>query len=145
MAYVADWLGVHKCIVTNITNKKNHKTHSVYFCLVSSRALGLWALCSVLGTVNSWSRPSTVMCLGLFQQLLLLLLSFYMMLSRSHIFMSSQKFSCPAIGNLSLNQVLVSAGCFVTHSQIFVLFTQMEATNEMKTVKLTNTSHQSVD
>lgn len=103
-----------------------------------------WTLSSVLCPRHR-SRPSTVMCLGLFQQLLLLLLSFYMMLSRSHIFMSSQKFSCPAIGNLSLNQVLVSAGCFVTHSQIFVLFTQMEATNEMKTVKLTNTSHQSVD
>lgn len=25
MAYVADWLGVHKCIVTNITNKKTAK------------------------------------------------------------------------------------------------------------------------
>lgn len=147
MAYVADWLRVHKCIVTNITNKKTTKpTQSIFvWFLPVPLDSQLWALCSVLGTVNSGSRPSTVMCLGLFQQLLLLLLSFYMMLSRSHIFMSSQKFSCPAIGNLSLNQVLVSAGCFVTHSQIFVLFTQMEATNEMKTVKLTNTSHQSAD
>lgn len=32
-------VGVHKCIVTNIINKKTNKTHSVYFCLVSSLLL----------------------------------------------------------------------------------------------------------
>lgn len=92
-----------------------------------------------------WRRHSAIVCLELFQQLLLLLLSFYMMLSRSHIFMSSQKPSSPVIENLSLNQLFVSASCFIIHSHPFVLFIQMEATNEMKTVKLTNTSYHSAD
>lgn len=126
--------------------QKSHKSHSIHFvwflpCPWTLRNV----LCSVPPTVNSWSKDSTIVSLGLFHQLLLLLLSFYMMLSRSHIFMSSQKSICPAIGNLSLNQVLVSAGWFIIHSQTFVLFLQMEATNEMKTVKVTNTTHQSTD
>lgn len=143
MAY---WLGVHKCIVTNIRKKKaTNPTPSIFVWFLPCPWTLRNVLCSVLHTINSWSRDSTIVCLGLFQQLLLLLLSFYVLLSRSHIFMSSQKSICPATGNLSPNQVLVSAGWFTIHSWTFVLFLQMEATNEMKTVNLTNTSHQSAD
>lgn len=143
---MADWLRVHKCIETNITNQKTTKpTQSIFAWFLPCPWTLRNVLCSVLHTANSWSRHSTIACLALFQQLLLLLLLFYIMLSRSHIFMSSQKSSCPAIGNLLPNQALVSAGWFIIHSQTFVLFIQMEATNEMETVNLTNTSHQSTD
>jgi len=57
-------------------------------------------VCSVLDAVTFWRRHSAFVCLELFLQLLLLLLSFHTMLSRSHVFMSSEKASSPVIENL---------------------------------------------
>lgn len=142
ISYVAYWLGVHKCIVTNTRKKKaTNPTPSILVWFLPYPWTLRNVLCSVLHTVNSWSRDSTIVwdCFSNFSCF------YFHFICCSPEATFPQKSICPGIGNLSLNQVLVSAGWFIIHSQTFVLFLQMEATNEMKTVKLTNTSHQSAD
>lgn len=74
------------CNQYNKQKKTTKPTQSIFVWFLACPWTLRNVLCSVLHTVNSWSRHSTIVCLGLFQQLLLLLLSFFMVLSRSHIF-----------------------------------------------------------